>query len=190
MSTVNLSDVTLDDRALAETIAARANVNLRDCYQCGKCSAGCPMADAMDMMPQQVIRALQLGQVDRALSARGPWICAQCMVCSTRCPQGISITELMHEVRMESHYEGRKVVPESETFESQFISGVRSDGRSNEQYLAAFYNLKSGHLMQDMDSATKMLSKGLVGISKHGVKDKQAVRDLVDRCLNKKKGGE
>ena len=188
MSTVRLSDVTPEDRALAQAIADRADVNLRDCYQCGKCSAGCPMADEMDLPPQQVVRALQMGLVDRALDARGPWICAQCMVCTARCPQEIEISDLMHAVRMESHAQGRRVVPESETFEAQFISGVRKNGRSNEQYLAAFYNLKSGHLMQDMASAPKMMGKGLVGIAKHTVRDRGAVRDLVDRCLNGKAG--
>lgn len=195
MQTVNLTDVSPKSRELAQTIAQRAGVNLRDCYQCGKCSAGCPMADEMDLTPQQIMRELQLGLVDRALDARGPWLCAQCMVCTARCPQNIDITAIMHEVRMESHYEGRNPVPESETFENQFMSGVRSDGRSNEQYLAAFYNLKSGHLMQDMTSAPRMLTKGLIGVSKNTVKDRDAVRKLVDKCLDGKpatteKGGE
>lgn len=72
MHTVNLSDVTFADRELAQTIAQRANVNLRDCYQCGKCAAGCPMADDMDLSPQQIMRALQMGLTEKALSATGP----------------------------------------------------------------------------------------------------------------------
>ena len=184
MQTLNLSRVSSDDRARADAIAARAHVNLHDCYQCGKCSAGCPMAEEMDLTPQQVMHALQLGLVDEALEARGPWVCAQCMVCSTRCPQNIDITNIMLEVRRASHAAGACPLRESDVFETAFINGVRRNGRSNEQYLAAAYNVKSGHLLQDMDSAPLMLVKGLVGITRNKVKDKAAVGTLVDDCLN------
>ena len=33
------------------------------CYQCGRCSAGCPVVDEMDIVPSEVIRLLQLGQI-------------------------------------------------------------------------------------------------------------------------------
>lgn len=189
MQAVNLSGVSARDRELAASIASRAGVNLHDCYQCGKCSAGCPMAQDMDLTPQQVMHALQTGLVERALKARGPWICAGCMVCSTRCPQKIDICSIMREVRRESHAQGMRAVPESDVFETTFVNGIRKNGRSNEQYLAAAYNVKSGHLMQDMGNAPKMLAKGLVGIGKNKVKDKAAVSRLVNRCLEEK-GGE
>lgn len=182
MRTVNLSAVTDADRALCEKIAKRAGVNLSDCYQCGKCSAGCPMAEDMDLPPQRIMRMLQLGLVNEALNAKGPWLCAQCMVCSTRCPQNIEITDIMREVRLESHAQGRKALPESDTFESLFIKKVRNNGRSNEQYLAAGYNMSSGHLMQDMGSAPKMFTKGLVGIKRNRVKDRAAVERIIDAC--------
>lgn len=188
METLNLSRVSDEDRACVDAIAKRAGVNLRDCYQCGKCSAGCPMADDMDYTPQQIMHFLQMGLVDKALEARGPWVCAQCMVCSTRCPQQIDITAIMLEVRRESHAQGKRVVPESDVFETSFINGVRRGGKSNEQYLAAAYNLKSGHLLQDMDSAPAMFAKGIVGLAPHRVKDKAAVRTLVDKCLSGKDG--
>ena len=171
-------------------IAARANVALTDCYQCGKCSAGCPMAQDMDLPPQRIMRALQMGQIEKALEARSPWICAGCLVCSARCPQEIDIAGVMREVRRESHAQGRAVVKESDVFETQFVSNIRAGGRNNEQYLAAFYNVKSGHLMQDMDSAPKMFAKGLVGIMPQSVSDKAAVRRLVDRCLAEEEGVE
>jgi heterodisulfide reductase subunit C len=190
MRTVNLSGVKPEADDLAKQIAAKAGVNLTDCYQCGKCSAGCPMADEMDMPPQQIMRMLQMGLVDKALHARAPWICAGCMVCSARCPQEIEISDVMREVRRASHAKGYAVVKESEAFETLFIDKIRKGGRNNEQYLAAGYNFKSGHLTQDLGSAAGMFSRGLVGIKAHHVADKAAVRRLVDRCLDKSKGGE
>lgn len=140
------------------------------------------MAEEMDLPPQRIMRMLQLGLVNEALNAKGPWICAQCMVCSTRCPQNIDITDIMREVRLESHAQERRAVPESDTFESLFIKKVRNNGRSNEQYLAAGYNMHSGHLMQDMTNAPKMFTKGLVGIKRNRVKDREAVQQLIDKC--------
>ncbi len=182
MSTVNLSETSAESIAKANRIADKAGVNLRDCYQCGKCSAGCPMADGMDYPPQQIIHMLQMGFADKALSARSPWLCVQCSTCSSRCPQNIEVTDLMKQVRRMSHEEGRNVVPESEKFENLFIAGVRSKGKSNEQYLAAKYNFASGHLMQDVAHAPKMVAKGMIGIAAHSSKNPSAVKRLVDRC--------
>lgn len=190
MGTINLSSVGSDDLRLAQEIAGRAGVKLSDCYQCGKCSAGCPMCESMDVPPQQIMRALQMGLVEKALKAKAPWICAGCMVCSARCPQNIEISDVMREVRRESHATKRPRVRESNVFENQFIDNIAKDGRNNEQYLAAFYNLKSGHFMQDMLNAPKMFTKGLVGVRKHRVEDTDAVKRLVKRCLDKPEGGD
>ncbi|MBP1768347.1 MAG: hypothetical protein H6P98_2462, partial [Candidatus Aminicenantes bacterium] len=40
------------------------------CYQCGKCSAGCPAVGEMDILPNQVIRYAQLGFKEELLEAR------------------------------------------------------------------------------------------------------------------------
>jgi len=41
---------------------------LMACYQCGKCSAGCPMAAYMDVLPNQMIRMAQLGMQEQLLA--------------------------------------------------------------------------------------------------------------------------
>lgn len=68
------------------------------CYQCGKCSAGCPAADDMDMLPNQVIRSIQLGN-DEVLTCKTIWLCASCFTCGTRCPHGIDIAKVMEALR-------------------------------------------------------------------------------------------
>ena len=69
------------------------------CYQCGKCSAGCPVVGEMDILPNQVIRYAQLGFKEELLEARSVWVCASCYTCNVRCPKGIKIAEVMEAVR-------------------------------------------------------------------------------------------
>lgn len=69
------------------------------CYQCGRCSAGCPMVEAMDFTPNQVIHMLQVGDPE-ALRAKTPWLCAACHTCDVRCPHGIDISRIMEALRL------------------------------------------------------------------------------------------
>ncbi len=183
MQALDLSGIPEKDVAACQAIAAEAGVNLKDCYQCGKCTAGCPLAEGMDLMPREVIRYLQLGVLDVVLSAKTPWICAQCVVCSSRCPQNVDICSTMRAVRLASKRAGYRPLPEADIFDDEFIANVRAHGVSNEQYLAAAYNVKSGHLMQDAENAVRMLARGMVGVSMHNIEGCDEVAALVDRAM-------
>ena len=74
--------------------------NILQCYQCGECSSGCPVAAEMDVLPNQVIRLIQLGQEDAVMAAESPWVCASCYTCYVRCPKGVGIAQLMEAVRL------------------------------------------------------------------------------------------
>ena len=73
--------------------------NLLACYQCGKCSAGCPAVSEMDILPNQIIRFAQLGFKDELLESRTIWICESCFMCNARCPKGINIAEVIEALR-------------------------------------------------------------------------------------------
>ena len=73
---------------------------LLSCYQCGKCSAGCPMCFAMDLLPNQIIRLAQLGQEDDIAKANTIWMCASCITCSVRCPRGVDLARVMEALRL------------------------------------------------------------------------------------------
>ncbi len=70
------------------------------CYQCGNCSAGCPLAGEMNVLPHRVVRLLQLGQVESALSANAIWLCAACQACAARCPRGVDLSRIMEALRV------------------------------------------------------------------------------------------
>ena len=73
--------------------------NLLACYQCGKCSAGCPVVSQMDILPNQIVRFSQLGLEDDLLASKAIWTCASCMTCNVRCPKGINIAEVIEALR-------------------------------------------------------------------------------------------
>ncbi|MBA7695758.1 hypothetical protein ES703_104393 [subsurface metagenome] len=73
--------------------------NLLACYQCGKCSAGCPAISEMDILPNQIIRYAQLGFKDELMRSKSIWICASCFTCNARCPKGINIAEVIEAIR-------------------------------------------------------------------------------------------
>ena len=85
--------------AFVEKVQEISGQNLLDCYQCGKCSAGCPAVSQMDILPNQIIRLAQLGLKEKLLESRAIWICESCMTCNTRCPKGIDIAEVIEAVR-------------------------------------------------------------------------------------------
>lgn len=93
--------------------------NLLLCYQCGKCSAGCPMAFAMDILPNQVMRFIQLGLEDDILDSRTFWLCASCLTCTARCPKGVDLSRVMEALRLlilrknKNHVEPSKMSPET-----------------------------------------------------------------------------
>ena len=81
-------------------VAQISGQNPMSCYQCGKCSAGCPSADRMDHVPSQFIKMLQLGMEEEVRASNTPWVCLTCFICSVRCPKGIDIAGIMEGARL------------------------------------------------------------------------------------------
>jgi heterodisulfide reductase subunit C2 len=84
---------------LLAAVQEHSGVRVQDCYQCGKCTGGCPVASFMDLMPRQIMRAVQLGQGDLALKSSTIWLCASCQTCSARCPMELDIAAVMESLR-------------------------------------------------------------------------------------------
>ena len=123
--------------ALADRVLEKTGVEVDRCYQCGKCSAGCPLAAEMDFPPSQIMHLLQLAGMgpeyaDMALRAHAIWLCLTCEICYCRCPMELDIPAIMDALRHESLRRKRE---EGRTF---FKMGVAIHyGRV---YLARFFS--------------------------------------------------
>jgi heterodisulfide reductase subunit C len=95
---VNISKKKTEDPFVAK-VEELSGQNLMVCYQCGKCSAGCPAVTDMDILPNQIIRFAQLGLKEELLNCKAIWACASCLTCNTRCPKGINIAEVIEAMR-------------------------------------------------------------------------------------------
>lgn len=170
-------------QTLAEKILSITNQSVSRCYQCGKCSAGCPMAEEMDYTPNQILRMLQLRLADldeKVLKSKGIWFCLACETCSTRCPQEVEFPVVMDFLRHESlrrdmvHPDAKKIL----AFHRTFLDSIKSTGRLYEIGLIGGYKLRSLNLFQDIEHAPKMFFNGKLSILPHMIKGKDAVERI------------
>jgi heterodisulfide reductase subunit B len=146
--------------ALAQRVMDELGENVYLCYQCVKCTSGCPVGEYFDWQPNQIMRALQLGQEDIALHSQTPWLCASCQTCTTRCPQGLNIAAIMEFLTQEALARGIKPpVPAVDIFNKAFMREVRLWGRAYELGLMAEMKLRIGNFTEDMDLGMKMMRK-------------------------------
>lgn len=168
-------------KQLADQIAKEADVALYECYQCGKCSAGCPMADSMDLMPRQLVRYMQIGKMENVLKSKSIWLCASCHVCVERCPHSINIPGLMEQSRMKAKKLGYIGIKEVDRFNDIFMENVKIFGKSQEAVLEGVYNVTTGHLLQDMKHVPHMLKHKIIGPEVNTVKSINEVRDIINK---------
>lgn len=145
--------------ALAETVERATHQNPHLCYQCQRCSAGCPMAEHFDLLPSEVMRAVQDGDAS-VLASRTVWLCASCQTCNTRCPQGLDLPGIIDHFRQETL--DRPSVPETARFFKAFLRNARWFGRVYEAGLMGELNLRDGKPLRDLGMGMRMIRKGKI----------------------------
>ena len=169
-------------RGLAEEIKAEVGEDVYRCYQCLKCSAGCPMTFAMDYPPNQIMRMVQLGQEDELLASKTIWVCLTCNTCSIRCPNDIDIALVIDSLRERVLRKGRAPAKENVAlFHRYFLDNVRKRGRTFEGELLARYQLKTGQAFQNAGLGLRMFLKGRMGLLPESVSNKKAFREIYRR---------
>ncbi|MGL4943708.1 MAG: 4Fe-4S dicluster domain-containing protein [Thermoguttaceae bacterium] len=183
------SPVKSRDVALVESIA---HTDVGACYQCGKCSAGCPQGEKMDVLPSTLIRLVQRDEVADAARSEAAWLCVSCLTCSARCPQSVNIAGVMDALKQIAVQ--RKIVPprlrRTIAFQHAFLSNLKRNGRTNELELVTEFKIRGffadwsiPKTMQDSLFGPAMLLKGKLHIKIGSpVKDKAIVRRIFEKC--------
>jgi heterodisulfide reductase subunit C len=169
-------------------------LNVENCYQCGKCTAGCPMAERMDVVPNQIVRLVQLGQTAKAMACDAIWTCISCQTCSTRCPKSVDGAELMDRLRQLSAA-GAAASPSLQRtilFQKAFLRNIRRNGRLNELELvgvfktSAFLNdLEIPFLFKDAALAPRLKARGKLRFNGAKVRDRELVGRIFERCMGR-----
>jgi len=177
------------DYRLLEQIEAQGPFQAGACFQCRKCTNGCPVTFAMDLYPDEVIRLVILGQRETVLGCRTIWVCAACETCTTRCPNDVKIAELMDCLKEMAVQEGvPSPQPQILTLHETFLNNIKKRGRVYETTLLPAYLLKSGKLLEMWNSGTwrydlklgrQMFSKGRLPLRPQSIKGKSDVRKIL-----------
>jgi heterodisulfide reductase subunit C2 len=176
---------------LAERLEADVGVSAFACYQCGKCTAGCPLATEMDHAPHQILRLLQLdlpGMEEEVLASAAIWLCLTCETCVSRCPQDVDLPKVMDRLREESRARGLSHPKAKDilAFHDAFLSSIEKSGRLHEVGLIAAYKLKTMHLLQDVAVAPKLMARGKLSLQPHAIEGKDAVARIFAKCKREK----
>jgi len=163
-----------------KTLQKDCGEKVSHCYQCGKCSAGCPIAFQMDYLPNQIIRMVQLGMEEQVLSSKTIWLCSSCLTCTSRCPREIDIAEIMDYLRRCAYK--KRIIPLEETeiplFNKIFLRNIELFGRLYEMGLIGMFNLLSGEFFKDMTLAPKMLLKHKISFFPHRINNLKELKDI------------
>jgi heterodisulfide reductase subunit C len=181
-------DIERIDSGFAKAVASASHVDLHACYQCQKCTNGCPVTFVMDYGPHEIIRMIQLGLADEVRRANTVWVCASCETCFTRCPQQIEIPRLMDHIKASILREGDKPAEKVvAAFHEAFLENIRRFGRINETILVGMFQLKSAkagkgfdarEAMKNLKLGLAMLKRGRLSFVPKKTGGKEAVKKL------------
>ncbi|MFC1919313.1 4Fe-4S dicluster domain-containing protein [Chloroflexota bacterium] len=112
--------------------------DIRNCYACGTCVAGCPAAEGGVLEPlliRRLVRKVLLGLEEELLDDESPWMCVTCHACEERCPMGVHPFEVSLAIRRWQSRKDESYIPPSvpevfETGHTQPVNKVQELRRS------------------------------------------------------------
>jgi heterodisulfide reductase subunit C len=169
------------DLSFVDQVSELSQQNVRRCYYCLRCSAGCPAAYAMDYTPAQILRLVQLGQKEPLLHSSAIWLCIGCETCGTRCPNEIHAGAVIDALR---HIALHDAVPAAERsvfkLHEAFLTSIRTWGRLHELSMLIQHKLTSRDLFSNLDMGLDMLLKGKIHPLPRRIQGMDQIKQLFD----------
>lgn len=156
---------------------------LRDCIQCGTCSAICPMIDYMDASPRSLIDMLLTGRHDEVLRSRSVWVCTSCYACTVECPRQFPVTDAIYALKRASmragSYPKRFVTP---VMARQFVRYVGRRGRSSEAWIsvALYLRTRPAQLLRWAPLGMRLMRRGRLPLRRESVRQSAQLRTMLD----------
>jgi heterodisulfide reductase subunit C2 len=171
----------------SDAMVAVGGVDVCYCYQCGKCATGCPVAYEMDLVPTQLMHAIQLGLKDIVYKSKTMWLCASCLTCSTRCPQNVDIAGVMDSVKiLMQHDRQRPMVPDVLKFSRSFVQNLNWFGRVYELGMIVMLKLRTLKFTQDLGMGIMMFMNQKFNLFP-GFTGSRATRKILKRVKKQEK---
>jgi quinone-modifying oxidoreductase subunit QmoC len=171
-----------DTHFATEIAAVLGSDKLRQCIQCGTCSATCPLSDYMDFTPRRLIAMTRAGFRDDVLQSFTIWTCTSCYSCTVECPKEIPITEVMYALRRisvrENAYPKRFT---TSVMAREFVDSIEKHGRSTESWLSTKLYLKTDpiELLKHVPLGLRLIWHGRMGLRRESVRRPAQLRKLL-----------
>lgn len=169
------------DDDFLQQVQEESEQNLTRCYQCGNCTAGCPLSFAYDVPVNQLMHMLQAGKKHAVLSSKAIWLCASCETCTTRCPNEIDVARIMDVLRHKARREGLVAEPPVRHMWDAFLRSVEKHGRVFEVGMMADFVKRTGRFWTDADLAPVAFGKGKLGLRPHTMEHADEVQRIFTR---------
>jgi len=171
-----------DHQALSDDIKEQSGINFNACLQCRTCTNGCPFIEGMDYDPNAVIRMVQLGMEEQALTCSTIWVCVGCNTCCSGCPMAIDIPAVMDTLRHKALEKGVEIAePDILSFHTEVLNTVKKYGRTHKLEIMMRYKLKTLDLLTDMGVGLKMLKKRKLDLTPSRVQNKKSIGKIFEK---------
>lgn len=168
---------------LAEQVMHLSGSDIARCYQCGKCTAGCPMGSEMRFGPHDIMRLVRADRREVVLTDESIWLCLGCETCTARCPNGCDPAGAIDALRELSVREFPGVAPvRIRAFHRAFLSQIKTNGRLFELGLVVQYKFRSRSWVQDATAAPGMLLRGKLHARVKPIAGVEEVRRIFAVC--------
>ncbi|SFG16141.1 heterodisulfide reductase subunit C [Desulfotomaculum arcticum] len=180
----NLTNSLKDNMDFINIVGKESGQPVEQCYQCGKCTAGCPVAFAMDYPPHRVLRMVQLGLKENVLKSQAIWLCAGCSTCTSRCPRNVDLAQVMDSLRGLAKHEGVPLddrARDVSLFYDCFLNTVKNNGKLHELGMMLNYNLKNKHLFKNANTGLAMFTRSKIKFLPAKTKNHRDVAKIFQR---------
>jgi heterodisulfide reductase subunit C len=176
------------DTSFAVAVQERSGQDLSLCYQCLKCTAGCPLSSHMDFKPSNIIRMIQYGQRERVLKSHAIWFCVSCMTCGVRCPNEVDISAIMDTLREMAIEAGYAYAAEKKVVQlhEEFVRSIKLWGRLHEVTFYIGYMARSLDILASLPAGLTLLARGKLPFLPKKIKGAKQIKRIYEKAYKTK----